>query len=223
MHQENTWLTLTYDDEHLPQGNILVRSDLDKFVKRLRKYAGSDLSILGCGEYGERSGRAHYHLCVFGASFPDQQPFKRGSSGELISRSDDLEKIWTFGQSAIGELNFDTAAYTARYVVKKLRGKKTSDEFVTMSRRPGIGKRFIEKYYKDIYPKDFVHVRGRKMKPPIYFDRWLQENEPDLFEEVQFNRARARIRSMLENQKIGRLEQKEKFLKLRLNQKKETL
>ena len=104
----------------------------------------------------------------------------------------------------VGELTFESAAYVARYVVKKRTGKEAKThytrmyesgelvdlkpEFVTMSRRPGIGNEWFKKYKNDVYPKDFTTIRGKRMKPPKYYDRLLEELDPDVFERIKQDR-----------------------------------
>ena len=61
-------------------------------------------------------------------------------------------------------------------------------EFSRMSLRPAIGKRWIEKYWREVYPLDRVVVDGREFKPPRYYDKWLEDNEPEMAMEVRAKR-----------------------------------
>lgn len=198
LHDENCFLTLTYDDEHLPVGGSLVKSDFQKFMKRLRKkFSSKRVSFFHCGEYGDTPdprypydgfGRPHFHALVFGLDFPDKTPFKKSKSGEQLFRSAMLDKLWPFGFAWIGRVSFQSAAYVARYCVKKVNGDNAEGfyqnvqrstgvlfpvvrEYATMSLKPAIGKRWFERFHSDVFPSDFVVVSGRKVKPPKYYDR----------------------------------------------------
>lgn len=137
-HDKACFATLTYDDKHL--GNIceykgtpsLVKEDLQNFWKRLRK--DRKVRYFACGEYGDRFGRPHYHAIIYGVA-PEEK--------------DLIEKHWKNGLVHVGTVTEDSCAYVAKYMTKKLRGKALKlkleedpdyqNEFVLMSRRPGIG------------------------------------------------------------------------------------
>lgn len=121
LHQHNSFITLTYDDKHLPENNSLRYTDYQKFMKRLRKQF--NVRYYMCGEYGEETYRPHYHACLFGTAFEkDRYPWKKTSAGYQLYRSPTLEKLWKFGTSNIGDLTFDSANYVAGYIQKKLTG-----------------------------------------------------------------------------------------------------
>lgn len=179
LHEENCFLTLTLRDEG--DGSVHVE-DFQAFMKRLRKRIKRRVSYLHCGEYGENLGRPHYHAALFGYNFPDRRRWK----GDLMV-SEMLDEIWGLGYCTIGELTFESAAYIARYCTKKITGPKAAHhytrvletgeivsivpEYITMSRRPGIGKRWLERYHTDVYPSDEVIVRGKQARPPRYYDK----------------------------------------------------
>lgn len=210
MHRDNCFITLTYSDENLPAYGSLVKSDFQKFMKRLRKeIAPETVRFFHAGEYGERLGRPHYHACLFGYAFPDKVEFTR--RGEFpVYRSALLERLWPFGLSEVGSLTFESAAYVARYVTKKITGKAAEDhyaiadadtgevvmlqpEYATMSRRPGIGARWLEAYSDEVYPADEVIMRGRSMKPPRAYDVRFKEVSPELFARVRRKRSDAKL------------------------------
>lgn len=149
-----------------------------------------------CGEYGEKFGRPHYHALIFNFDFRDKYYWRKSPCGTYrIYRSKTLEELWPYGFAEIGSVTFQSAGYVARYVVKKQKGKSAEDhynryredtgealsfrqpEYVTMSRRPGIGKGWLEKYKDDVYPHDFTLVDGKKWKPPRFYDNQLDEKE----------------------------------------------
>lgn len=198
LHPYNSFLTLTYSPEHLPYGDTLVKSDLQNFLKRLRKY--HKVRFYACGEYGPVNGRPHFHVCLFGYHFPDRVPF-----GSNFYRSAELESLWRLGNSSVGDVTFDSAGYTAGYICDKITGdaaKKHYEcvvpdtgeiiskvpEFNLMSLKPGIGLDFYEKYKEDIYPHDYIVVRGVKCKPPRYYDKKFKAMFEDEFAKIQLQR-----------------------------------
>ena len=142
---------------------VLRKSHLQDFYKRFRKrFPGENLRYFSCGEYGSIGLRPHFHICMMGVKFRDLYPFGKSKTGEQLYRSPTLEKIWPFGLSAIGLLNFSTAAYTARYCQKKAHGKDKqyyedlglTPEFTTMSVRPGLATQYFEEHKYDIFSSD---------------------------------------------------------------------
>ncbi|WP_445236462.1 rolling circle replication-associated protein [Escherichia sp. E4385] len=73
--------------------------------------------FFGCGEYGSKLERPHYHAIIFGYDFPDKTLHKAGRFN--LYRSSLLERCWTFGWSVVAAFSFESAAYVARYCVKK--------------------------------------------------------------------------------------------------------
>jgi len=194
LHSKNCFITLTYNDENKPQNNSLDLSTFQGFMKRLRKRYGHGIRYFHCGEYGETLGRPHYHALLFNFDFPDKTLWSTNSEFPLYT-SESLSELWNLGFSTIGDLTFESAAYCARYVTKKITGDLAKDhyqgrkpEYCTMSRRKGIGYGWIEKYRNDVYPFDEVIIRGKKMKPAKAYDRFLELNFPTEYEEVKQSR-----------------------------------
>ena len=198
-HDQNSFITLTFNDEHLDPSGSLIKSDFQNFMKRLRKNTGAKIRYYHCGEYGENLGRPHHHAILFGYDFPDKKHFKTNKGNKLFS-SEILDKAWQYqGHTLIGEANFETAAYVARYIMKKVTGPGSGDyygnkqpEYCTMSRGgkggKGIGFNHYQKYKEEIYPDDFVVMRGNKMNPPKYYDDKLCSENIKLYEETKANR-----------------------------------
>lgn len=151
-----------------------------------------------CGEYGAEKDRPHHHCILFNFN-PDDKVFYRRSSGHPQYISPKLCEIWQKGLVFIGNVCMQTAAYVAGYIQKKVTGEKANahykrvdstgrtvriiPEYVTMSRRPGIGKKFFDKFKTDLYPKDYFTLGdGKKLSPPKYFDRNLERINPILLE-----------------------------------------
>ena len=102
---------------------------------------------------------------------------------------------------------FESAAYVARYITKKITGPGAEahygdrvPEYVTMSRRPGIGKGWYDKYRSDVYPCDSVTLRGgREMKPPKAYDRYFEVDFPEEMRKLKFKRIEtAKAKALLE-------------------------
>lgn len=228
MHEQNSFVTLTYDDENLPADNGLVVKHWQDFAKRLRKKMGP-FRFLHCGEYGEKTLRPHYHACLFGHDFrTDRQPIGN-PSGHPLYMSPDLEELWGKGFVSIGELTFDSAAYVASYVFKKTNGEtaerrnervdeRTGEvwavkgEYATMSRRPGLGAAWFAKYSSDIYPHDFAVAKGQQFRPPKFYDQLLKERDPGAWEKIHTRRAQ-HVRERPEEATTERKEVKEEILR----------
>lgn len=204
LYQDNCFVTLTYDDEHLPADRSLHYRDFQLFMYRLRKRYGAKRRFYMCGEYGETYGRPHYHACFFNLDFGDLEPFK-GSGKSQLFVSQELHRLWPYGYSTVGQVTFDSAAYVARYVMKKVTGDAAEahyqwvdpetgeihnrrPEFTNMSRRPGIGREWYDRFHKEVYPDDFVIMNGRKIRPPKYYDQLYELTYPSDFRSVRFAR-----------------------------------
>lgn len=196
LYLNNCFITLTYDDDHLPKDGGLVKRDFQLFMKKFRKFVDVEefgfarLRYFHCGEYGERTNRPHYHACIFGFDFPDKVLF-RDVNGIKLYTSKMLSDLWGKGFVTVGDVNFESASYVARYVLKKSAAFYGTDsyldketgvlkqrEYVTMSRRPGIGYEWYKKFKSDIYPHDFLYMRGRKMRGPKYYDALFELDDP---------------------------------------------
>jgi len=164
-----------------------------------------------CGEYGETTQRPHFHACIFGHDFEDKKYFKTDRGNRLYT-SATLDRIWGFGQCLIGAVTFESAAYTARYIMKKITGDQAEEhytrvdietgetyklepEFCHMSLKPGIGAPWLQKYTSDIYPDGQVVVRGMKTNAPKYYEKKYKKMEPLQFEEIEYKRELLRIKS----------------------------
>lgn len=166
-------------------------------MKRLRKNLSPVLiRHFACGEYGEKLGRPHYHACIFGYSFPDRQLYEVNHRGDKLYTSHTLDLAWGKGLATIGELTFESAAYVARYVTKKVTGDRAIEhygtkvpEFTLHSKKPGIGQRFFSSFKSDIYPHDEVIVRGQRMRPPKYYDNQLEKSDPESYQRLRQSRS----------------------------------
>lgn len=206
LYDFNSFLTLTYSTENLPKDNSLNKEDFQKFMKRLRKNTGQKIRYFQCGEYGEINGRPHHHCILFNFDFSDKAYYFR-KDGYTTYTSDFLDKTWGLGDCLIGSVTFESCAYVARYIVDKVLGPDSflhymeidfdtgeiihqqKKEFVTMSRRPGIGKPWLDLYKTDVYPNDSLIIRNDIItKPPKYFDRQLELTDPELYDNIKNRR-----------------------------------
>lgn len=186
------FLTLTYGPEAVPADYSVRKDVMQRFMKRLRFKLGVPVRYLLCGEYGERLRRPHFHVLLFGWSFPDRQKW-RNIRGNQYYRSAVLEEVWTEGSAELSEVTFQSARYVAGYVVKKLGGEKADEaywrqspvdgetykvepEFGAMSLKPGLGESWFEKFMGDVFPHDHVIVDGQPKKPPRYYEKLYGED-----------------------------------------------
>lgn len=212
LYDRNCFITLTFSPEELAKrenpATVDVR-DFQLFMKRLRKHFGSGIRFFHCGEYGELYGRPHYHACLFNFDFSDKKLWKKVNGFPLYT-SEILGFLWPFGFSSIGSVTFESAAYVARYIMKKVTGDKAlhhyndidedtgeitsfrRPEYVTMSRRPGIGKLWIDEYMSDVYVNggDSVIMNGKKVRPPKYYDSQFEIISPSDLESIKLERKR---------------------------------
>ena len=208
-------------------------------MKRFRKRIG-DVRFYMCGEYGEVTWRPHYHACLFGQDLPDKEFWRTTEQGFPMYRSKLLEEIWPFGQSEIGSVSFESAAYCARYIMKKVTGDDAENhyrrfdhlgeyqlvpEFCQMSLKPGIGAGFMDKFASDAYPHDFIVVNGVKCRPPADYDRLFlrrSDRSSTVMEDIEFRRYERGL-SRQEDNTPERLYAREQVTLAKVNHLKRTL
>ncbi len=238
MHSNNSFITLTYDDEHLPEWGSLVLRDWQLFVKRLRKKS-KPFRFYHCGEYGDQRGRPHYHAILFGLDFPDQV-YEETKNGNKLYSSPTLSDAWQDqGICRVGAMTFQSAAYVARYCMKKINNDQAEEhyevvntetgetsqlkpEYSTMSRRPGIGSSWFAKYHSDIFPSDQCVINGKVTRPPKYYDSQYEISDPAALGNTK-DRRRARARPHRANNTYERLRIRETIQEKRLQQLGRTL
>ena len=209
-HAANSYLTLTYDEEHLPRDLSLRPVELQKFWKRLRaRITPMKIKYVACGEYGEDLTRPHYHACLFGYR-PDDLRFWKDSKGHDLYRSAFLEKVWKKGMVFVGDVTFQSASYVAGYCLKKVNGDRADEhykrvdvetgeifwilpEYIVVSN--GIGKEWFERFHSDWYRDGSCVVDGRKAKTPLYYDRKYAELYPERMQEIRREREVRAIKS----------------------------
>lgn len=222
-YQYNECLTLTYDDVHLPTNTLINREtgectfvgtlrhkDIQDFLKRVRKAYFSGLKDdkgnllikghvgirnFGCGEYGDKHQRPHYHVVLFNFPVFDKRPESRNKKQNMQYLSDTLTKLWGKGRVTLMPVNYETCAYIARYVLKKYYGPDAKEkyaelgivpEYVFMSRRPGIAHAYFSQNGSSLLhgtKQLFVNTRNKllRTKIPRYCDKLFeQDNEEEM-------------------------------------------
>ncbi len=187
---------------YVPEDYSLNYHHFRDFVKRLRRQFPQKIRYFHCGEYGDENLRPHYHACLFNVRFDDQFVYAQ-EQGITTYESPTLQKLWPYGFCTIGELNFETASYTAGYILKKITGHQCreaylrSDEYgvcfwvkppyITMSLKPGIGAEFYAKFKTDFFPSDESPVPGKGIikKVPRYYETILEKSDPQLHKMVK--------------------------------------
>lgn len=225
-YQNNAFLTLTYNNEHLPwkhtidkdtgeyiESNPLVKEHVVKFIKRLRyhydkRYPGQKIRFYACGEYGSKGGRPHYHMAIYNydaTCWGDIKLQGNNHNGDALWTSKKLEEIWGKGFVTIGELTPQSAAYIARYMLKKQKGKEKKyyyekngliQEYTTMSRMNGIGLDWYEEHKEEIWLRDCVYIPQRNSKPlkikvPRYYDKQLEKEDEEKLKQIKEARKRS--------------------------------
>lgn len=207
LHEKKMWpsscyVTLTYNDEFLPTAGSLSLRDVQLFMKRLRKWREpSTVRFFLGAEYGETNGRPHYHALLFNVEFPDLILIGKNARGEPLYTSQKLVDLWStdgrsMGHVSIGEITFDSAVYCAKYALKRVNGDRADDhytvydadgvchrrssEFAVMSRRPGIGATYYDRYGSEVRDHDSIVVNGREVRPLRFYDtRTLKLSQHD--------------------------------------------
>jgi hypothetical protein len=232
LHKDNSFITLTYDDNYLPNPPSLQKEHLQNFFKRLRKSLHNHkIRYYACGEYGDKDtfqglGRPHYHAIIFGWKFPDRLPWGTSKTGFPIDNSTSLSKLWPYGYATVQNMTIETAQYVARYTMKKITGEKADanyrytdtttgettlrlPEFTTMSLKPGIGAKWFEKFgHTDCYPKDHLTINGVKYGIPKHYDVLMERQTPGYMEKIKENRKihLEKHKSALTSQRLAQME-----------------
>jgi len=208
LHESSCFLTLTYDEAHLPSDLSLRPRDVALFMKRLRQFVlPARIRFYLCGEYGAKHSRPHYHVLVFGFSPADKVFFRTSGAGFKVFTSASMDSVWTVGATYVGDVSLESAGYVARYVLKKVGSDgdlreildvdtgeivTREHEFSRMSLRPGIGANWFDRYFSDVFPHDRVIVKGKRANVPRYYDKLLSRFNPVYLAEIKARRVEAR-------------------------------
>mgnify|MGYP006878681122 CR=1 FL=1 len=210
MWQHNTFLTLTYNDFHVPYGYVLDMDEITNFMRRM-KYQEGPLRprYFAAGEYGTKGTRIrnpHYHIIIF--NYWPQDAVKHKEHGKYPTfTSESVAKLWKGkGFHSLAPFSSEVANYVCKYILKNQFLDESDAEYVPpfdpytgevveipkmrarMSTRPPIGKRYFDKYKDEIYKHDEIIIEGKPRQPPKVFDKWMAEDQPDLLTRVKADR-----------------------------------
>lgn len=213
LHRDNVFVTLTY--RTMPDDRSLSVRDLQLFMKRLRKEKGNGIRFFACGEYGPQNGRPHYHAILFNCRFDDMVRFKPNKAGDDLFTSRSLERIWSHGFCTLGEVTFKSCAYVARYICDKITGEAAKEwytwidsdgevhtvlpEFTNMSRRPGIGSGYYDRFGAAVRAHDTVVINGREVAPPRFYDTRTERIDPEKLVRIKEKRRRKAMKRREDN------------------------
>lgn len=171
------FITLTYNDEHLPQSKELEKKHLQAYFKRVR-YHNKGLRYFGVGEYGSNFGRPHYHAVVFNVDDPEilSSAWTRildKKTGELIE----------MGHMSGSKATMGRIRYMVSYMALPQDVKHKQPPFRIMSRNPGIGKNYVEKYKhwhrarsdSVVYVNEMANAMPRYYKDKIFLNRYAKK------------------------------------------------
>lgn len=218
------FLTLTYDREHLPWdskplsaagqrlalerpglvlpwGGSLRRRDLVLFIKSLREWLWRERKVrvraYQVGEYGGRTARPHYHLCLWGFDFrEDRRPFGNSKSGHPMFTSARLDALWGNGKCWVNEMGREVAQYAAKYALKSLGAKvelrqagghvvEVEPPFDSLPHGKALGLPWLDRYWSDVFPRGVVVLKGGiELPPPLAYMKACKERDPELFEAI---------------------------------------
>jgi len=229
-----SFLTLTYDHEHLPWDTLrlseagqrlaitrpglvlpwsgsLRRRDWVLFMKRLRKKLakeGAKVRAYAVGEYGGRTGRPHYHACLFGHDFSaDWRHAGDSKGGHPMFTSARLDALWGLGKCWINPLGQEVAQYAAKYALKSLglghelrRGRdgvvvEVEAPFDSLPQGKALGLPWLDTYWTDVFPRGLVVLKGGVELPaPLAYMKVCQEHLPEVWEDIKERRRREALK-----------------------------
>lgn len=222
-HDSAYFCTFTYDDDSVPRtyypdpetgeaipAMTLQKRDFQLLMKRIRKRFPDDkIRFFSCGEYGSQTFRPHYHAILFGLHLNDLVFYKKvREGGQLYTyyNSPSLQSCWPYGFVVVGEVTWESCAYTARYVMKKLKGKEAEfydkhniqPEFTLMSRKPGIARDYYDEH-PDLFDYEKINIStpkgGKSFRPPRYFEKLFELDQPLRSAELKEMKKRMAIES----------------------------
>lgn len=206
LHEHSMFVTYTYSDDKLPANGSLRYRDFQLYLKRVRN-SGRKVRFFCAGEYGEETSRPHYHAIMFGFRHQDLVPIRKNESGQWLYSSKESDSLWTHGHTTIGEVTFESCAYVARYIMKKVTGDaaqsryevvsedtgevvRLDSEFCRMSLNPGIGKDWLRLYWPEVARSGSVVSNGVECLAPRYYRRYLDGVMSDEFQRKAEERAK---------------------------------
>ena len=190
LHQENCFITLTYNNKCCPKS--LCKKDVQRFFNSLKyRFPGKKIRYYLVGEYGPLTNRPHYHAIIFGF-FPDDAKYSITLNENLYFTSKKVQEAWPFGFVSITDCTYQSCAYVARYCQKKLKDPEARQkEFSMMSLKPGIGADYFEQNKEKIYKYDVIvgnFGRSLRQRPSKYFDKLFEKFDASGFQSLKAQR-----------------------------------
>lgn len=190
-HDRHVFLTLTYDDYHLPDDESLRIRDIQLFIKRLRKDLAKDgrkIKYFACGEYGGRTHRPHYHAIIYGLGL--DKPDKQLVMDNWMKCDWSVYKI---RKESFGRVEAKSINYVAGYIHSKLSGNEAREVYDNTGREPvfrilsqGLGKQFALDNREQLQEAGCVTMNGIKHAIPRYYINTLGINIESIQEQARY-------------------------------------
>lgn len=192
-HDASSFITLTYK---VDVGSV-SKADAQDFMKRLRYFLEpKKIRYYLVSEYGDKSGRPHYHAIIFGHDFskdPGAHLVRRGLYASPV-----LDKSWGLGHASSGSVTEASIRYVTNYIIGKSNAPQDkTPTFALMSRRPGIGRAWIDAHSAETYRRDLVRVGDFERRPPRYYDTVTFGDDDSAKSALRARRREAGIKKML--------------------------
>ena len=205
MFENNSFITLTYNDENL-KSDKLIYKDFQDFMKRLRsKNPHLEIGVFVTGEYGDQRKRPHWHALLFNYRPTDTIHKYTNSRGDKVYTSCELSSLWPHGLSELGQVTFESAGYCARYAAKKLvHGSDQSHDYQPISKKSSkhaIGKRWLEKHWQDVFNHGYIiNADGVKSGIPRYYEKWLKKERPGHWRQFRIETKEKLLKQIIEKE-----------------------
>lgn len=178
-HNRAYFLTLTYDNKHLPSSMQRARHNLSRWIKDYRRFehyqgrTGKSVRFFGVTERGDKFDRLHHHVILF-------SPWHQPSSITDVP-------AWSMGFARVEECNPARTHYATQYSTQKIRKQKYDFRF-NMSQAPRLGEKMFTRFLETLKTTTGrmpTHFQLGKQKYPL--DRstrlWIREKLPNLINE----------------------------------------
>jgi len=205
LSKEGQRLALAHPGRVLPWRGSLRRRDVVLFMKRLRKELSKDgirVRAYMVGEYGGRTARPHYHLCLFGFDFQeDRRQTGDSKQGHRMFTSARLDALWGMGMCWINEMGREVAQYAAKYALKDVGSKlelrnggghvvEVEPPFDSLPHGKALGLPWLDRFWSDVFPRGLVVLKGGiELPAPSAYMKVCKERDPEMFEAIADKRS----------------------------------
>lgn len=186
-HQDSVFVTLTYSDDFMPKTGSINKGDFVEWIREFRRLLyPRKIKYFASGEYGTKTMRPHYHAILFGVSFNDFQI--KYINGKTYYSHD----TWPFGHIYLGDVNYKTARYTAKYIFKKYNGDLAREVYTAHGlevpfqlQSQGIGKQYALDNKERLKHYLYLTVNGEKVSIPRYYRKIIGITDEDYKEHLK--------------------------------------